>query len=116
MLRLVSDANVKGPILGGLFLRQPAIDLVRVQDVGLRTADDPQILSWAASEDRILITHDRATMISFANDRVRAGLSMPGVFIIRERPPYRPTIEAILIANGCSSQDEWKDRVEFLSF
>jgi predicted nuclease of predicted toxin-antitoxin system len=104
MLRLASDADVKGPILEGLFLRQPDIDLIRVQDAGLRTADDPFILAWAASEGRILITHDRATMIGFAYDRIRAGLPMPGVFVTRDWPPYGPTIDEILIVNGCSMQ------------
>ena len=35
MLRLLSDENFDGKIIRGLFLRQPNLDLVRVQDVGL---------------------------------------------------------------------------------
>ena len=42
MLRLLSDENFNGDIVRGLFLRQPNLDLLRVQDVGLREADDPQ--------------------------------------------------------------------------
>ncbi len=49
MLRLVSDENFKGEIVRGLRRRLPDLDLVRVQDVGLREADDPPILSWAAA-------------------------------------------------------------------
>jgi hypothetical protein len=116
MLRLASDADVKGPILDGLFARQPDVDLVRVQDVGLRTASDPEILEWAAADQRIMISHDRNSMTAFAYDRIRAGLTMPGLFIIRDQPPFGPTIDEILLADACSTQDEWKDKVEFLPF
>jgi predicted nuclease of predicted toxin-antitoxin system len=50
--------------------RRPDIDLVRVQDVGLSGEDDPTILSWAASENRILLTHDVATITRFAYERI----------------------------------------------
>jgi hypothetical protein len=36
MLRLLSDENFNGDIIRGLFLRQPNVDLIRVQDVGLQ--------------------------------------------------------------------------------
>lgn len=53
-----------------MFLRQPDLDLVRVQDVGIQGIDDPTILSWAAENKRIVITHDIATMPDFAYERV----------------------------------------------
>ena len=52
MLRLLSDENFNGDIIRGLFLRQPDLDLVRVQDVGLQELDDPTILAWAADNNR----------------------------------------------------------------
>jgi predicted nuclease of predicted toxin-antitoxin system len=73
MLRLVSDENFNGDIVRGLLLRQPALDLHRVQDVGLEEADDPTILAWAAANNRIVVTHDQATMPDFAYARVGAG-------------------------------------------
>jgi predicted nuclease of predicted toxin-antitoxin system len=114
MLRLASDADFNGDVLRGLLRRRPDLDIVRAQDVGLRTAEDPAILAWAATEGRILLTHDRSTMPDFAYERVRAGLPMPGVFVIRNKPPLGEMIEEILLVTECSSQEEWKDRVEFL--
>lgn len=66
MLQFLSDENFHGQIVRGLFLREPNLDLVRVQDVGLREIDDPIILDWAATNDRIVLTHDRSTMPDFA--------------------------------------------------
>jgi predicted nuclease of predicted toxin-antitoxin system len=114
VLRLVTDANFNGAVTRGLLRRQPDLDLVRVQDVGLGSADDPSILAWAAAEGRILLTHDRATMTNFACERVRSQLPMPGVFILRNKPPVGQMVDEILLVALCSTQDEWKDRVEFL--
>jgi predicted nuclease of predicted toxin-antitoxin system len=62
VLRLLSDENFNGDILRGLYRRCAGLDNVRVQDVGLRSTPDPDILAWAAREDRILLTHDRDTI------------------------------------------------------
>ncbi|HEY1375217.1 MAG TPA: DUF5615 family PIN-like protein [Gemmataceae bacterium] len=114
MLRLASDADVNEDILSGIFLRRPEFDLVRVKDVGLRTAEDSDVLEWAAAEGRILITQDRNSMTKFAYERIRIGQPMPGVFVIRNEPPFGPLIDEILLIDSCSSQEEWKDRVEVL--
>ena len=71
MLRLVSDESFDGSILRGLYRRCPEVDIVRVQDVELSAASDPDILAWAAAENRILLTHDRDTIPFFAYERVR---------------------------------------------
>jgi predicted nuclease of predicted toxin-antitoxin system len=47
--------------------------------MGLSGKDDPTVLAWAASENRILLTHDVATITRFAYDRIVRGLPMPGV-------------------------------------
>jgi hypothetical protein len=114
MLRLATDADFNGRVLRGLLARQPDLDIVRVQDAGLRTAHDPEILEWAAREGRIVITHDRQTMPGHAYERVETGLPMPGVFVVPNIPAVGRIIEAILLTNECSTQDEWRDRVEFL--
>jgi predicted nuclease of predicted toxin-antitoxin system len=81
MLNLLSDENFNGDIVRGLLLRQPNLDLLRVQDIGLREVDDPAILAWAASNERILLTHDRATMPDFAYNRLVKGERMAGMFV-----------------------------------
>lgn len=115
MLRLATDADLHGPLYRALLRAQPDLDIVRAQDVGRRTAPDPEVLEWAASEGRILLSHDRKTMTKFAYERVAAGLPTPGVFIIRNRPGQvgRMVQEILLVALG-SEQDEWKDQVQFL--
>ena len=114
MLKLVSDENFNEDILRGLSRRHPELDIIRVRDVGLVRTPDPMILEWAAREDRILLTHDFATVPGYAYDRVRAGLTMPGVFAVDDRCGIGTAIDAIAFAVFCSFDDEWKDQVLFL--
>jgi hypothetical protein len=44
MLRLLADENFNGDIVRALLLRQPDLNIVRVQDVGLVGVVDPDIL------------------------------------------------------------------------
>lgn len=114
MLRLLSDENLNGSIVRGLLLRQPDLDLVRIQDVGLRQAEDPEILEWAADHDRILLTHDRATMPDFAYQRLSQNREMPGMFVVNDLMPLRDAIEELLLLNSCSTHDEWSGIVIYL--
>ncbi len=115
MLRLATDADVNGDFLRALHRRVPDLDIVRAQDAGLRTAPDNEVLAWAASEGRILVTQDRRTMPRFAGERLAAGLPMPGLFVIRNRPEQIGLmVEEILVVILCSEQHEWDGRVQFL--
>ena len=83
MLRLLIDEDIHGAIVDGLRKRQPAVDLVRVQDVGLAHAPDAVILAWAAEQERVVVSVDKKTLAVDAWDRVARGLPMPGVAILR---------------------------------
>ena len=114
MLNLLSDENFNGDIIRGLFLRQPNLDLLRVQDVGLQEVDDPIILEWSAINNRILLTHDRATMPDFAYKRLSKGESMAGMFVVNDRMPVRQVIDELLLLVDCSEQVEWKGIILYL--
>jgi predicted nuclease of predicted toxin-antitoxin system len=79
MLKLLADENFDNTILRGLLRRQPDIDIIRVQDTELYGANDPTVLAWAAQENRILLTHDVATITRYAYDRIAKEQSRPGV-------------------------------------
>jgi hypothetical protein len=110
MLWLLADEIFNGDIVRGLLLRIPDLDLVRVQDVGLAGADDPNILAWAADNDRIVLTHDRASMSDHAYERVAAGEATAGVFILNDRLPIGRAIDEIVLLNECTKQQEWRGR------
>lgn len=111
MFKLLADESLNGGILSGLLLRKPSLDIARVQDVGLYAEDDPVILAWAAEQDRIVVTHDGASMPGDAYHRVDAGDFMPGVFLISDRLSIGEAIEEILLTIECSDPSEWIDQV-----
>jgi len=114
MLRLAADEDFNNRILRGLIRRQPELDIVRVQDAGMRTKNDPEVLEWAATEGRILLTHDVTTMKKYADERTAAGLPMPGVFEVSQQTPIVEAIEDILLLAECSLDGEWEGQIRFL--
>jgi predicted nuclease of predicted toxin-antitoxin system len=114
MLRLVSDADFNGRVLRALRRSDPSLDVVRVQDVGLRTAPDPDVLEWAATEGRVVLTRDQGTMVGFAYARVGAGLPMPGVVVTRDYLPIGLQVQDILIVAHCSAPNGLADQVVFI--
>lgn len=102
----LADENFNNQIVRGVLRQSPSIDIVRVQDVGLSGADDPTVLAWAAQETRVVLTHDVATMLSFAYERIRAGRSMPGLFEVSRRVPIGLAIEDIILIAECSLEGE----------
>jgi hypothetical protein len=114
MLRLLADENFNNDIVRGVRRRNPAVDIMRVQDEGLSATDDPLILEWAAQAGRVLLTHDVATMTRYAYDRVREGMAMPGVFEITRQVPVGVAIEEIVLLAECSLDGEWEGQVRYL--
>ena len=114
MLRLLSDENFRGEVLRGLRRRLPDLDVVRIQDVGLEGADDPTVLAWAAKEGRVLMTHDRNTIPSFAYERIREGLPMPGVFVVDDDLPAGGAIADLALAIQCGEATDWQDLVIYI--
>ncbi|HWQ14971.1 MAG TPA: DUF5615 family PIN-like protein [Roseiflexaceae bacterium] len=53
----------------------------------MAAAPDPTVLEWAASEDRVLLTHDRATLVGFAYERAGRGEPMSGVIAVGGQCP-----------------------------
>jgi len=80
MLRFAADEDFNADIVRGLRRKKPDLDITRVQDEGLSGKEDQVILNWAATQGRILLTHDVSTMTRHAYERIEAGLSMPGLF------------------------------------
>jgi hypothetical protein len=114
MLLLAADENFNGNIMRGLLRRQPALGIVRLQDVGLAGADDPRVLEWAAQEGRVLLTHDVSTITRYAYERVQEGQPMPSVFEVSRDLPVGHAIEEILLLAEYSLEGEWEGQVRYL--
>jgi hypothetical protein len=114
MLRFLTDEDFDGRLTRALLARVPGLDLVRVQDVGLTHVPDPDILAWAAAEDRIVLTHDRNTMTGFASARVNAGLPLPGLFVVDRQASTGRILNDLEVMAVASEMDDWRNRIVFV--
>jgi Domain of unknown function (DUF5615) len=114
MLLLAADENFNNDIVRGLRRRQPDVDILRIQDVGLSGADDPTVLAWAAQEGRVLQTHDVSTITHYAYERVREGKPMPGVFEVSRDLPIGRVIDELLLLVAYGLDGEWGRQVQYL--
>ncbi len=111
---LLSDEDFNNRIVRGLLRRFPSLDLVRVQDVGLAGKHDTKVLEWAANEERLVLTHDFATMLDYAYNRIDQGLRMPGVIALSQDLPIGEAIEELTTLIGLSLENEWENQVVFV--
>lgn len=114
MLPLAADESLHGHVVRGLRRREPGIDLVTVEEVGLKGKTDPEVLEWSATEGRVLVTQDEKTMIGFAHDRVKAGQPMPGLVVRGKGTPIRQAIDELLLIAVAGTPEEFKDQVRYL--
>lgn len=114
MIRFLLDENFNGKVVRGLRLRNPDVDMIRVQDTEIYGAKDQIVLEWAAREGRILLTHDLDTMTKYANERIVQELPMAGVIFVSDTLPVAKVIDDLLAVVGASDPDEWQNRVDFL--
>ncbi|WP_373549539.1 DUF5615 family PIN-like protein [Haliscomenobacter sp.] len=81
-MRFLADENLNNHIYRSLLLQRPRLDIVRVQDVGLSGKPDPEVLKWAVTENRILITHDGLTIPPLALEWMNENRPIPGIFLV----------------------------------
>jgi hypothetical protein len=114
VIRFAADENFNDVIVRALQRRRPDIDLVRIRDTELRGASDPDILDWAATEHRVLLTHDVTSMTRHAYERVRSGQPIAGVFEVSPSAPVGIIVEDIMLLAECSLEGEWEGQVRYL--
>lgn len=114
MLRFLADENFNGNIVRGMRRRRPRLDLVCIQQTEAEGFKDPAVLAWAAKEDRIVLTHDRATMPDFAYSSVTDGELMPGVIIVDDWLGIGRAVDELLLLDECMAPAELAGKVTYL--
>jgi hypothetical protein len=113
-MKFLADENFDNRIVRGLVRRQPDLDIVRVQDLEIAGADDPNVLDWAAQAGRILLTHDERTIPHYAYERLATGEAIAGVIVASDSLAITTVIADILLIMECSSAAEWINRIQRL--
>ncbi|MGB1286059.1 MAG: DUF5615 family PIN-like protein [Aggregatilineales bacterium] len=89
-------------------------EFVRVQDTVLYGKEDTEVLEYAVQNDFFVLTHDVNTMRGYYYERIEAGLTVPGLFLVAESKPVRDVIESLELILRVSDASDWAGGIHFL--
>jgi predicted nuclease of predicted toxin-antitoxin system len=111
MVPLLIDENFNHRILRGLRLRLPELNYQLVQEVEVFQKEDPEVLDWATTHNRVVVTHDVNTMVRYAYVRLEAGQPLSGVVVVPKELAIGSAIDQLVILLTCCSLEEFSNRV-----
>ena len=94
--------------------REPSIDFVSAQEAGLDGVGDPELLDRVALEGRVLVSHDRRTMLDHLRAHLAAGKSSPGLLIVPQDASIGDVVEALVYIWALSDPRELRDQAYYL--
>jgi len=112
--KILMDEHVASAITIGLLAR--GIDVRTVQGESMDAADDPVVLDFAASVDRVVFTND-SDFLAIACERQRRGMYFRGVVYARLKwVSIKQCVDDLELIAVAGSADEFENRVHYLPF
>ncbi len=112
-IRFQADADLNQMILLATLRRELAIDFRTAFAAGLSGVSDTEVLMMAASEGRVLVTHDQKTMPRHFSEFITTQTS-PGLLIIPQDLAVASAVEDLLLIWFATEAEEWINRLGFL--
>jgi hypothetical protein len=112
-IRFQADADLRVPIIKGLKRREPTVDFATAHEAGLAGLNDRAVLEVAASNGRVLVSHDVSTMPEAFSQFIQEHTSS-GVILISQELSYREAIEGLLRVWANTEAEDWENALSFL--
>ena len=107
-LKRIDDATLR---------REPRIDFQTAQAARLDGLGDEAVLRQAASQSRILVSHDKRTMPVALASFIALGGTSPGVLlVIPQNAPIREIAEALILIWADDRAADWTDLIAKIPF
>jgi hypothetical protein len=113
-IRLQADSDPKLAIVKAVRRREPSIDFASASDAGLEGVSDPELLELVARENRVLVSHDRRTMLNHFRNRLKAGKTSPGLLVASQGAPIGLVVDAIILLWVVVDSAELRDQIYHL--
>jgi hypothetical protein len=111
-IRFQADNDLKRIIVDATLRREPRIDFQTAQAARLDDLDDEGVLRLAASQSRILVSHDKRTMPRALASFIASSGTSPGVLlVIPQSAPIRDVVEALILIWADARADDWRDLI-----
>lgn len=111
---LPADNDLKLAIVKGVRRREPSIDFMSSQEAGLDEISDTAVLDRAHAGNRVLVSHDRRTMIGHFRDRLLSGNSSPGLLIVSQGAATGDVVEAIVYVWTLFDPNDLRNQAHYL--
>ena len=111
MIRILADQNFNGGILSGLKKRIPKLDCVATYEIGLEKYTDNKLLTWAANENRVILTHDAKTFPIFAYEKISQGEKISGIIVVPAKMSIGQAIDDLELVILGRFENEWENTV-----
>lgn len=116
-VRFQADADLDRRIVRATRRREQAISFQLAAEaragIGLADLPDDQVLAAAASEGRVLVSHDRRSMPQHFAHFISAATS-PGVIIVPQTMPLGVAVEWLVTIWSASEAEEWVNQILLL--
>ena len=110
-IRLQADADLKHAIISGTLRRVPSMDFRRAETVPLEGLDDRAVLTKAANDGRIIVSHDVNTMEWHSREFTSHQIS-PGLILIpQKRVSVGNAMEGLVLLYEVLERDDFVNHV-----
>jgi hypothetical protein len=114
--RFLADEDLRFEIVLAVRRLEPAVEITTVVEEGRSSSTDGEVLDFAKTQGRIVVSHDVNTLRAEADQRVGDGRGVAGVLLAPQRHATRPVAECLVLLWAASEAEEWIDRVVFIPF
>jgi len=111
--RFQADADLNRKIVAGLRRREPTIDFQDAYAGDVIGRPDPDVLARAAGDGRVLVSHDRRTMLKHFAHFIKHQ-SSPGLIIVSQDLDVGQAIEDLLLIWAATEGAEWENVAFFV--
>ncbi|MGC2661156.1 MAG: DUF5615 family PIN-like protein [Bryobacteraceae bacterium] len=116
-IRFQADNDLKRIIVDATLRREPHIDFQTAQAARLDGLDDEAVLSLAAAQSRILVSHDKRTMPKALASFHASGGTSPGILlVIPQSVAAREVLEALILIWADDRPDDWRNLIAKIPF
>src|SRR5262245_17814211 len=112
-VKFQADADLHQALVRVIVRREPAIDFQTAKAARLRGLSDPDVLAFAAREDRIIVSHDQSSMPIHFADFIMTEVS-PGLIIVPQTVALSVAVEELILIWAASEAQEWVNRITFI--
>ncbi|NIP26742.1 MAG: hypothetical protein GWN81_18995, partial [Phycisphaerae bacterium] len=93
--RFLADHDINEHVVVGVCRREPALQFIRVRDIGMADRPDADILAYADQERLIVVSHDVNTMPAAAYVRMAEDKTIAGLLMVQQSDPINSIIDSL---------------------